>query len=431
MNQRYAWPRHVTGATLARVGDEMSGPALLLAGLAVSGSASAAGALLAAATVAAAVGGPVLGALLDRSPAPGRLLGLAVLGQGAALAAVVPALGAAPYAVAVLVAFGAGLLRPALSGGWTSQLPYVVPEKRLGRAATVDAMTFHVASLAGPALAAVVAARHGAAPGLLVAAALVCAAASVARWPGPGGGANSLRRYGSQKRRRPGETSRWRAAARPGGEVRRSVRALVRELGDGFAAVGRSRVLAGATVATTLSCAAEGLFVASLPVLGERVFGAAPHGVLLIAATALPALAANGVLARRPRLLHPERILTVTPLVLALAVMLTAVLDPLVVVLAMLLAGAAEGPQLAALFAIRHRAAPAGLRAQVFTTGASLKLAGYACGAAAAGPLSDRSLPGALLAAAGVHTLAALSAALLLARSRRAPTHRQSGRELA
>ncbi|RFU88552.1 MFS transporter [Streptomyces triticagri] len=393
---RYPWPRYVAGATLARVGDEMSGPALLLAGLAVTGSAPAAGTLLAGATAAAAVGGPVLGTLLDRSPAPGRLLGLAVLGHGAALAVVAPVLGAT-YAGALLMAVAAGLLGPALSGGWTSQLPLVVPSGRLDRAATVDAMTFHVASLAGPALAGLVAARFGAVAGLTSAALLICAASS-ATW-GTGGG-------------------RPRADAQPGVVPRQRTRGFVRDLAAGFAALRRSRALAGAALSSTLSCAAEGLFVACLPLLGVRVFGAAPHGVLLIAATAVPALAANALLARRPRLLRPPRILVGAPLVLAAAMSLAAVLDPVAVIVAALLAGAAEGPQLAALFAIRHRCAPAGLRAQIFTTGASLKLAGYSCGAAAAGALAALSLPAALLVAAGVHALAALSAAALLPRGR-------------
>ncbi len=75
-------------------------------------------------------------------------------------------------------------------------------------------------------------------------------------------------------------------------------------------------------------------------------------------------------------------------------------------VVAVAVVGLAEGPQLTALFAVRHREAPERLRAQVFTTGASLKITGFAVGAAVAGPLADRSLPGALLVAAGIAALA-------------------------
>ncbi|GHI44818.1 hypothetical protein ScoT_09920 [Streptomyces albidoflavus] len=55
---------------------------------------------------------------------------------------------------------------------------------------------------------------------------------------------------------------------------------------------------------------------------------------------------------------------------------------------------------------MRHREAPARWRAQLFTTGASLKTTGYAAGAALAGQLADAALPAALLAAAALHLLA-------------------------
>ncbi|MFJ4340057.1 hypothetical protein [Streptomyces sp. NPDC088915] len=74
--------------------------------------------------------------------------------------------------------------------------------------------------------------------------------------------------------------------------------------------------------------------------------------------------------------------------------------------MAAFVAGIGEGPQLTALFAVRHREAPERLRSQVFTTGASLKTTGFALGAAVAGPVATWSLPGALLLAAGTAALA-------------------------
>ncbi|MFD2350895.1 hypothetical protein ACFSTC_18520 [Nonomuraea ferruginea] len=59
-----------------------------------------------------------------------------------------------------------------------------------------------------------------------------------------------------------------------------------------------------------------------------------------------------------------------------------------------------EGPQLTALFAVRHREAPERVRGQVFTTGASLKITSFAAGSALAGPLVALS-PGAALLAGG------------------------------
>ena len=53
------------------------------------------------------------------------------------------------------------------------------------------------------------------------------------------------------------------------------------------------------------------------------------------------------------------------------------------------------------------------MRGQVYTTAASLKIAGMAAGAALAGPLAGRSVTGCLLVAAGIELCAA--AAYLLA----------------
>jgi len=69
--------------------------------------------------------------------------------------------------------------------------------------------------------------------------------------------------------------------------------------------------------------------------------------------------------------------------------------------------GVREGPQLTALFAVRHREAPEHMRGQIFTTAASLKIGGLAIGAALAGPLAGRSVTACLLIAAGTELCAA------------------------
>lgn len=60
--------------------------------------------------------------------------------------------------------------------------------------------------------------------------------------------------------------------------------------------------------------------------------------------------------------------------------------------------------------AIRHREAPQRMRGQIFTTGASLKITGFALGAAVAGPLAVRSLPVAALAALAFFTIPSTTA---------------------
>src|SRR5215469_1881176 len=84
MNSRYAdsrgLRRYLAGTAAARTGDEMSGPALLLLGFAVTGRPETGSGLLAALTIAGAAGGPLFGALLDRSGRPDRLLACTLAG---------------------------------------------------------------------------------------------------------------------------------------------------------------------------------------------------------------------------------------------------------------------------------------------------------------------------------------------------------------
>ncbi|GLF96308.1 MFS transporter [Streptomyces yaizuensis] len=411
--------RYVLGALAARTGDEMSGPALLLAGLAATGSAAAGSSLLAAATVAAAAGGPLIGALLDRSARPGRLLAWAIGAHAGALAVLAAGLGRIPHGWTLLIATAAGLLGPALSGGWTSRLPTLVPATRLPRSNALDAMTFTLAGLAGPALAGTLAHLAGAATAVTLAATLMACALPIALGLPPAARGGPALRPAMITAHREVPT----ATARRPGKCRRAavpLRAVLRETADGFRILARNRALARATAVTTVSCTAEGMLVAAVPLLGTRLLGGPGQGVLLLAAVGVAALTATTLAARRPALLsRPDAVLAVSPLVLATGCTLAAVAalgapgGPWLLAATAALLGLAEGPQLTAVFAIRHREAPARLRAQVFTTGASLKLTGFATGAATGGPLALHSLPGALLAAAGTQLLAAAVGAAL------------------
>ncbi|MGW4749026.1 MFS transporter [Streptomyces sp. NPDC004290] len=367
---------YLTGALVARTGDEAAGPALLLAGFAVAGSTAGASALLAGLSLSAALGGPVLGALLDRAARPGRLLAGALVLYAGGLTLVLAGLGRLPLAVVVAAALLTGLAGPALSGGWSAQLSAVAPEGRLPRANALDTMTFGAAALAGPVLAGGAAEALGAPTAVVLAAALVAAAAPAA----------------------------WALPARA-----RSTGASPAVLGThaaGTRAVLRNRSLARATRTSVVSCVAQGMMTACVPLLGERVLGGAGRGAALLSCAAVSALAANALLARFPPPLTPDALVRAGALVQALAPALALTGRPALLVAAFLVSGLGEGPQLTALFAVRHREAPEGLRGQVFTTGASLKITGFALGAAAAGPLAARSLPAALTAATATALLA-------------------------
>jgi MFS family permease len=388
MDSRYRVTRrlrgYLAGATAARAGDEMSGPALLLLGFAVTGRPAVGSGLLAGVTIAGAAGGPVFGALLDRSHRPDRVLAWALGGYALGITAVQAALGRLPAPATVLVALAAGLFSPAVAGGWTAQLPRVVTGRELDRGSALDAMTYSTASLAGPALAAAVAAGLGARTAVLTAAVLVALAIPAAC---------SLSRY------RPD-------GPHPGtGQL-----ALHRQMAEGFAAIAARRPLLRATATSAVSYAGIGMLLVCCPVLGAQRLGAPARGALLISAMAVASLAANAALARRAAKAGPgrpdTRVLAST-LVMGASMAAAAVAPGWLTLAAVALAGAGEGPQLTALFAIRHRETPARMRGQVYTTAASLKIAGLAAGAALGGPLAGRSVTTCLLAAAGTELCAA------------------------
>ncbi|WP_345566085.1 MFS transporter [Nonomuraea rosea] len=386
MERRYSLGPYLAGAVAARAGDEMSGPALMLAGFAIAGSATEASSLLAGITAAAAVGGPVLGVLLDRAERPGRLLACALLLYAAGLGTILMGLGRLPIAVSVLIAVFTGLLGPALSGGWTAQLARVVPRAGLSRANALDAMTFSVASLTGPALAGGVAELLGAPVAVTVSVVLIGMAVPSA-WTLPVHAGSARNGPATRRRGRPSS--------------------VIGSLVSGARVMVRRPYLARATLTSVICCVAEGMLTACLPLLGERVLGDAGRGALLLSCAAAASLGANAVLSRSRHSITPDTIIWIGALVQAAALAMAAIDQPAVLIVAMIVTGIGQGPQLTALFAVRHREAPESLRSQIFTTGASLKITGFALGVAAAGPIATWSLPAALAPAA---TLAALAA---------------------
>jgi MFS family permease len=377
---------YLGGAAAARAGDEMSGPAVLLLGLAVAGRPATGSELLAAVIIAAAVGGPVFGALLDRSRRPDRVLAATLAAYALGIFAVGAAAGRLPTSAVVVIALGAGLFNPSVAGGWTSQLPRIVTGRELDRGSALDAMTYSAASLAGPALAALVAAGAGARVAVLTAAALVALAVP---------GACLLPRYTSARPAGPG----------PG--------APHRQMAAGFAAIVARRPLLRATLTSVVSYVGIGMLIVCCPVLGAQRLGTPARGALLISAIAAASLITNAVLARRPGPGEPDSRVLASTLVIGASMAAAAIAPGWLTLPAVAVGGAGEGPQLTALFAVRHREAPDHMRGQIYTTAASLKIAGMAAGAAVAGPLAGRSVTGCLLMAAAVELCAA--AAYLLA----------------
>ena len=382
--------RYLVGAAAARAGDEMSGPALLLLGFALTGRPATGSAVLASLTIAAAAGGLVFGALLDRSHRPDRLLAGTLAAYAIGILAVQSVVGRLPTSLVVVIALAAGLFNPAVTGGWTAQLPRLVTGRELDRGSALDAMTYSVASLAGPALASLIAAGFGARVAVLTAAGLVSLAIPAAR-----------------------SLSRCPVSGQP-------TVAPLRQMAAGFAVIVTRRPLLRATVTSVVSYAGIGMLLVCCPVLGAQRLGAPARGALLISAMAVVSLAANAILARRSERGRPDGWVLTSTLVIGASMAAAALATGWLTLPAVALAGAGEGPQLTALLAVRHRETPAHLRGQVYTTAASLKIAGMAAGAALAGPLAGRSAVSCLLVAAGIE-LCAAAAYLLTGTPRCAP----------
>ena len=139
-------------------------------------------------------------------------------------------------------------------------------------------------------------------------------------------------------------------------------------MADGFAVIATRRALLRATVTSVVSYAGIGMLLVCCPVLGADRLGGPARGALLISAIAVASLAANALLARWPGHIRPDALVFASTLVIGTGVAAAAVAPGWLTLAAVALTGVGEGPQLTALFAVRHRETPAHLRGQVYTT---------------------------------------------------------------
>lgn len=360
-------PRYVLAATLARSADAGTPIALMVLALVRTGDAAVGGLLVAAVGLPHVLAGPLVGALADRGRAPGVLHGGALLGYACAVAGIGVTLGRAPLGVPFVLGVLAGTAGPLLTGGLTSLLTGMLAPKRRARGYAIDATTYNIGGIGGPAAAAAIAGTVGAGTAMFTLSAAVAVGAGVMlTLPLP---------------------------IRPD---RTTARHPLSGLGQVARTVWSHRALRATTVATTLSHAGIGGVTVAAPLLAERLGQGYAAAGLLMTAFAAGALAGSLAMTRwRPvgpvgptAVVHISLLATGVLLALASAVPWL----PLVVAL-FAAAGGCDGPLLTATLVVRGEHTPPGLRTQLFATAASLKISAGAAGAALAGVAAGMGKP--------------------------------------
>jgi predicted MFS family arabinose efflux permease len=380
----------VSAATLARVSDEMFSVGVVLLVLDRTGSAGLAGLAVAAITLPSLISGPLLGAWLDLT---GRRRGLMVIDQlliASMLVVLVLVAGNTPNWVIPLVVLMAGLTYPLSFGGFTSFIPVLVPDDLLPPANALETTSFNGALVIGPALAGTLSGAFGPQTSLLVEAGLALVAlVLILRIPGLDRGPD----------RRGGEDT------------------LVGVAVAGIRQIVSVPELRGITGAAALGLGGLGLLTVAFPLFAvEHLGGPRSDAGYMWAAFAFGSTIGALSLVRFQRRFPPERIVLVGYAVfgtLMLAWPLAGSLPALLVLIAV--AGLADGPALAAQFAVRQQVVPPSLYGQVFTTAAGLKVGSFAMGAALAGPVvTGLGSAEALLIAAAAQLVAAVVGVTLM-----------------
>ena len=347
------------GATLARLSTEMHSVAVVLFVLAETHSAQVAGLTIAAATLPTVVTGPLVGVWLDRSPHRRAVFLASPLVLAAAMAGFLAAGDRVPSYVLVLMGFVAGLPSPVRTGGFSGLIPTVVPEPVLPRAYGLEAVSYNVAGIGGPALAGAVAGAAGAGWAIVATAVVALVSAVV-------------------------------IARVPITPVVEAPRPFLPALRAGLSLLWRVRPLRSVTVATTVGQLWFGLLVLAFPLLAHDLGRPRAAGGLLFSVFALGALVGSLLYARVAARVSEEPAAMVAFIVFAMTLAAIALAPTFAI--ALVCAGAAgliDGPLLAATLNLRQRWAPEWLRTQVFTTAASLKIGAFAVGSALAGPVSS------------------------------------------
>ncbi|HKP21156.1 MAG TPA: MFS transporter [Thermoleophilaceae bacterium] len=354
--------RFVSGATLARVSDEMFSVGVVLLVLDRTGSPGLAGATVAAITFPSLVSGPLLGAWLDLT---GRRRTLMVIDQlviASVLVALVLLVGHAPHWVLPLVVIPAGITYPLSFGGFTSMIPSIVPGELLPPANALETSSFNSALVIGPALAGTLSAVVAPVAPLLVEAALALAAlALIVRIPGL-----------DQVPEHAPDRTLWSVA------------------GDGLRKIVAVPQLRAVTATAAFGMCGLGLLTVAFPLFAvDHLHVERSAAGYMWAAFAVGSTLGALSLVRVQRAFPPERIVLAGYAVFGLVMLTWPLAGTLAVFLVLVaLAALVDGPALAAQFGTRQVHVPPSLYGQVFTTAVGVKVGSFALGSALGGVIA-------------------------------------------
>jgi predicted MFS family arabinose efflux permease len=360
LRRAHGYPTFYSAATLARVADEMFAVGTVLLVLDRTGSASLAGVTVACVTLPSLVTGPLLGAWLDLRGRRRRLMVADQLLAAACVTGIALLAGNGPDLLLPVLALVAGLTWPLSFGGFTSLIPVIVPENLLTRANALEAASFNVALITGPALAGTISGLWDPAASLLIEAALTLAALGL------------ILLVPKMDRSEPWDASR-------------SLLGIVR---DGLRQLLAVPALRGVTVTGALGLGGLGLLSVGFPFLCADVLTGDRNdaGYLWTAFAVGSALGALGLVRLQDRF-PPEYLVLGGLGTFGSLMFLWPLAETLPAAVALItFASLADGPGLAATFTVRQQWAPPDLHGQIFTTAVSLKVGAFSLGAAAAGP---------------------------------------------
>ena len=360
------WWRYAFAATVARTADAGAAVGVVLLAAGGAGGVRLGGLLAAALTAPHLLGGRI-GRLVDRARDPRRPLAAGCVGYAAALAAATGALRLGLPVVGGGALVVAGACGPLLTGGFSSLTGGLggCPDRARG----IDALTYGVSGVVGPAAVAGLATLTSPVASLLTLAGATLVAALGTRWLPP---------------------------------VRVSQDA---PSGGGRAVLLTVRPLRRVTVTTVVSAAVGGMLAVLAVVLAAAVTGRPADGAWLLGAMGLGNLVGSAEMAVRPLTAEPVRATLVLTAALGVGYLLVALASGYALLLgAFAVVGLLTAPWITASLATRERHAPPGRRAEVFAGMAGWKMAAASAGTALAG----------LLAAAPARTVVAVAAALVL-----------------